>query len=159
MGPVANKYLSWNSLWGGNWPSLGTISRHNEGHICVQSMKTTGSSHLLGVVLCPKMPFMNEGNRILPPISAPMAKGTPAADTIQPAPPELPPTIRVKSYGLFVVPYREFRLEEQKEPCESHVVCPRSLTIRTTCILRWHWCCREVWLLLWPCSEQVLQSE
>ena len=77
-------------------------------------MKTSGSSRLLGVVLCPKMPFMNEGNRILPPISAPMAKGTPAAETIQPAPPELPPTIRVKSYGLFVVPYREFRLGEQE---------------------------------------------
>ena len=54
---------------------------------------------------------MNEGNRILPPISDPIANGTPAADTIQPAPPELPPTILVKSYGLFVVPYRELRLK------------------------------------------------
>ena len=62
------------------------------------------SSDIPGVVLCPKMPFMNEGNRILPPISEPTANGTPAAETIQPAPPELPPTMRVRSYGLFVVP-------------------------------------------------------
>jgi hypothetical protein len=47
---------------------------------------------------------MKEGNLILPPTSDPTANGTPAAETMQPAPPELPPTIRVKSYGLFVVP-------------------------------------------------------
>lgn len=64
-----------------------------------------------GEVLCPNIPFINEGSRILPPISAPIANGTPAAATIQPAPPELPPTILVKSYGLFVLPYRELRLE------------------------------------------------
>jgi hypothetical protein len=57
-----------------------------------------------GVVLCPNIPFINEGNRILPPISEPTANGTPADETIQPAPPELPPTIRDKSYGLFVTP-------------------------------------------------------
>jgi len=59
---------------------------------------------VLGVGLCPNIPFINEGNRILPPISDPIANGTPAAETIQPAPPELPPTVRDKSYGLFVVP-------------------------------------------------------
>ncbi len=67
--------------------------------------------YLPGVGLCPNIPFINEGNRILPPISEPIANGTPAADTIQPAPPELPPTVRDKSYGLFVTPYREFRLK------------------------------------------------
>ena len=49
---------------------------------------------------------------MLPPMSEPTANGTPHAETIQPAPPELPPTVRERSYGLFVTPYREFRLEE-----------------------------------------------
>jgi hypothetical protein len=61
-------------------------------------------NHLPGVVLCPNIPVINAGNRILPPISEPIANGTPAAETIQPAPPELPPTLRFRSYGLFVVP-------------------------------------------------------
>ena len=60
--------------------------------------------YIPGVVLCPKIPFINEGSRILPPMSDPTANGTPAADTMQPAPPELPPAIRFKSYGLLVVP-------------------------------------------------------
>ncbi len=34
---------------------------------------------------------MNEGNRILPPMSEPIANGTPHAETMHPAPPELPP--------------------------------------------------------------------
>ncbi|CAF4655924.1 unnamed protein product, partial [Rotaria magnacalcarata] len=55
-------------------------------------------------VLCPNIPFINDDIRILPPISAPTPNGTPVAETIQPAPPELPPTILVKLYGLFVVP-------------------------------------------------------
>ena len=101
IGPVDSKYFWWKSLCGGYWPSLGTIS------IFIQSKfikKDPTSRSIPGVVLWPKIPFINEGNRILPPISAPTAKGTPAAETMQPAPPELPPTIRDKSYGLFVVP-------------------------------------------------------
>lgn len=61
-------------------------------------------SSIPGDVLCPNIPFIKEGSRILPPISDPTANGAPAAETMQPAPPELPPTILVKSYGLFVVP-------------------------------------------------------
>ncbi len=67
--------------------------------------------YLPGVGLCPNIPFINEGNRILPPISEPTANGTPHAETIPPAPPELPPTVLDRSYGLFVVPYKEFRLK------------------------------------------------
>lgn len=55
------------------------------------------SMYIPGVVLCPNIPFINEGNRILPPISDPTANGTPHADTIQPQPPELPPTVRERS--------------------------------------------------------------
>lgn len=83
-------------------------------------LRPLGHGHFLpGVVLCPKIPFMNEGNRILPPISEPTANGTPAAETIQPAPPELPPTVRVRSYGLFVVPYSVLRLEASQRPSDD----------------------------------------
>ena len=56
------------------------------------------------VGLCPKTPLKNAGMRIDPPMSEPSPNGDAPAPTIAPSPPELPPTMRDGSYGLFVRP-------------------------------------------------------
>ena len=50
------------------------------------------------------MPQTWAGWRMLSPVSLPMSNGAPPAATIAAAPPELPPGVRSRSYGLFVRP-------------------------------------------------------
>ncbi len=57
-----------------------------------------------GVALCPNTPLKNAGPRIDPPMSEPSPNGEPPAPMIAPSPPELPPAMRVGSYGLLVRP-------------------------------------------------------
>src|SRR5438132_1467727 len=49
------------------------------------------------------------GQRTLANVSVPMSSGDPPTATLAAAPPELPPTVRLKSNGLFVALTREMR--------------------------------------------------
>ena len=82
IGPVV-KYRSPSPAAIGCWPVPGTMPP---------------------VGLWPNTPLKNAGARIEPPTSEPRPNGEPAAPTIAPSPPELPPTMRPGSYGLLVRP-------------------------------------------------------
>ena len=56
------------------------------------------------VGLIPATPQTWDGWRMLSPVSLPMSNGAPPAATIAAAPPELPPGVRVRSYGFDVRP-------------------------------------------------------
>ena len=61
-----------------------------------------GTRPLVG--LMPAMPQTWAGWRMLSPVSLPMSNGEPPAATIAAGPPELPPGVRSRSYGLEVRP-------------------------------------------------------
>ena len=52
----------------------------------------------------PTRPVYEAGNRVLPPMSVPMASGVTPAATDATAPPEDPPGVRLRSQGLRVMP-------------------------------------------------------
>ena len=89
------------------------------------SLRAGGWLPVLGTMppvgLWPNTPLKKAGMRIEPPTSEPSPIGEAPAPTIAPSPPELPPAVRARSYGLLVRPHTLFELSNHMQSSEVFV--------------------------------------